>query len=717
MTPTEAARLLELPPDATPEQLETRFLELRTKFEDKIAKAPTPGLKAKYRESLDGITVAFETLTLAADCSALPVLQRGSSVADGSTVAGVAVPSGSSRASTLTQPSATPTTTTTPASRPARKSGAGKEFFTVALIAIAVLGAGGWWVMKTRAENAEKERVAAVARVEAERQAENARLAADAQKKAEEDEKARTAAAEKAERERRDRLFAQLRGNLAEHKIAWEAVEREEQIAERRLSELKSDLRSLRDASPGQLAEAQALAAAQQEFYDWLSETLARHPAKIARSKAEEMLSGRQLDDAQAAVAELKAALADLEKQIPVQRAALLDVDGVVTIRTHVDATWTLVDAFGRSHQGTGPSSLDVVAIGPAAIEFRLPLWPGRKERVSVLRSKPAEVVADFVAHDLDLNTNPTGASVLLADGRSLGSTPLPLRNLPPGKLELRLQKKGFYDQRLVLHLSADVDKSKVVELRKRPTSVVLPDRWIFPARFTVETRSLNTVDGSRSTGLYAPNAANQKHQSHSVEEWELSEPDDATGQWQRVVRRFVRHDGSSPVVVNGSVVHYHRASDGKWHGAFTEGGLSDPIYATVILESFDPAGAGKWLEKLWPPAETPVGGTWPIPTAVFLGAAAGANRATESATGRLLAFNHEADRDWAEFEFNYRSTKVDGDSTSENSGSYKIRVDLAGYVMAMETVTQSSSTIKAGRVGLLVTDGRSQSTTTYTKR
>jgi hypothetical protein len=56
MTAADAAKILDLPPDATPEQLETRFNELRAKLEDKIAKAPTPGLKAKYRESLDEIT-------------------------------------------------------------------------------------------------------------------------------------------------------------------------------------------------------------------------------------------------------------------------------------------------------------------------------------------------------------------------------------------------------------------------------------------------------------------------------------------------------------------------------------------------------------------------------------------------------------------------------------------------------------------------------------
>src|SRR6478735_2232428 len=78
MTPAEAAKLLELPADATPEQLEARFLDLRRKLEDKVAKAPTPGLQAKYRETLVLVTTAFETLTLAGDSDSLPMLRRAS---------------------------------------------------------------------------------------------------------------------------------------------------------------------------------------------------------------------------------------------------------------------------------------------------------------------------------------------------------------------------------------------------------------------------------------------------------------------------------------------------------------------------------------------------------------------------------------------------------------------------------------------------------------
>lgn len=76
MSPTEATKLLDLPADATPEQVEARFLELRRKLEEKIAHAPTSGLQAKYRETLGLVTIAFETLTLASEADSLPLLPR-----------------------------------------------------------------------------------------------------------------------------------------------------------------------------------------------------------------------------------------------------------------------------------------------------------------------------------------------------------------------------------------------------------------------------------------------------------------------------------------------------------------------------------------------------------------------------------------------------------------------------------------------------------------
>ena len=257
MTPLDAASLLDLPANASPEQIEARFLELRRKLEDKIAKAPTPGLQAKYRESLAEITTAFETLTLAADSSSLPVTSKQSAVSSQRSVNTAATPG-----SPLPAPGSS-----------ARKSG-GKEFLLVATIAVIVLAGGGWFVMKTRAENAEKARVASEQKAGAERQVE-------ARKKAEEEEKLRLATTEKTERERQDRLLVQLRSRMAELNVGLDAALRSEPAAERDLNELKSQERDLKGADTLEARRLSAQIRAQDRYVRWLRHFLPAHPSGL----------------------------------------------------------------------------------------------------------------------------------------------------------------------------------------------------------------------------------------------------------------------------------------------------------------------------------------------------------------------------------------------------------------------------------------------------
>ena len=98
-------------------------------------------------------------------------------------------------------------------------------------------------VLHKRIEALQLERDQHGARIEA-LTAEQARLAAEARRQAEEAEKLRVAVAERAEQERQEKLVAELRGELAEYKVKWEALEREERSAERRLADVKSDVRS-----------------------------------------------------------------------------------------------------------------------------------------------------------------------------------------------------------------------------------------------------------------------------------------------------------------------------------------------------------------------------------------------------------------------------------------------------------------------------------------
>ncbi len=305
MPPADAAKALDLKPDATPEQIEARFLELRRKLEDKIAKAPTPGLQAKYRESLAEVTTAFETLTLAADSSSLPVASKQRTEHGGQKTAH------SSTAGSPLVGGPSPARPQGPTLHSKPKSG-GKEFILVTVIALVVLFAGGWFVMKTRAENAEKARVAAEQKAETERQAQLAKEQAERDRLAKE-----TAAT--AEKERLDRLFITLRSRLAELNVAYDALMRIEQSAERELAELKSQQREAVRGFPAYSQQPQRLAATvrlTEAHVAWLRDLLPVNPAKVARAQVEELLSARALAETEDRIKFYAEAVDTLGRQI-----------------------------------------------------------------------------------------------------------------------------------------------------------------------------------------------------------------------------------------------------------------------------------------------------------------------------------------------------------------------------------------------------------------
>jgi len=470
MTPTEAAKLLDLPPDATPEQLEARFLELRRKLEDKIAKAPTPGLKAKYRDSLSEITTAFESLTLAADTSDLPVLQRAAKVER-------VVPNALSGNSPLPAPSSPP---------PARKSN--REFLLVAIIAVVVFAAGGWFILKTRAGSAERANVEAAAKAEAE-----------------------------TEKARQESQFSALRAAQAEAKIRWETVERELSAAERRLSELKSDQRNAEKLPATDQAEMKARLAAQTDYVEWLQPQLARHPARTLLARLDALLSTKALAEAATAERELTTGLTTLETEVAAQRASLLalgktirftsepaglNVQGTdaygrnfsgttpaavslpwgaaqVTVsspgkgwadtkrtlrigrdsETEVKASfalstaqitstpsglaYTLTNPAGLSRRGTTPADLKDVPTGSATLKVSRPAWPDIEQAVEIAAGQPNAFTAEFAPGSLTLTSEPAGATVL-ANDKPVGTTPLTLENLLPGEHTYRLKLKGY---------------------------------------------------------------------------------------------------------------------------------------------------------------------------------------------------------------------------------------------------------------------------------
>jgi hypothetical protein len=492
MSPTESAKLLDLPADATPEQLEARFLELRRKLEDKIAKAPTPGLQAKYRESLTAITTAFETLTLAADSSSLPVTTK-QSTDDGEwrTVPNVGSPldggPGSKTSGLRSQVSGLPA-----AKRP--KSG-GKEFTLVAIIAVLLLAGGGWFVMKTRADNAEA-----------------ARVAAEALQKKQADEKTEAA--------RVNALKTSLRTKLAEVRVDWEAHESGLQDAERQANELKSELRSLRDAPAVKRAELSAQVTAHELYARWLKNHLLRHPAKLARVRAEELLQAGAYDEASAVTGEITAALAALTEDINYRREYFFKT----TVHLRLDSQpagveWFLTDAHGRTHAGRTPAQLaglplthfakDGVPVAPFETEqagefttgkisvvFLRTGWPDVVQTTTAVDDRNAILEASFPEGGVTVSSQPSGLPFVITQPSggygwtTKGTTPATVTGVPPGSVRVTITRAGYADVSQNLEITAgQTAKTNVLDQRSQPVHITVAEK---PARITVDGKTYN---------------------------------------------------------------------------------------------------------------------------------------------------------------------------------------------------------------------------------
>lgn len=463
MTPSEAAQLLEIDPNAIPEQIEARFLELRRKLEDRIAKAPTPGLQAKYRTSLAEVTTAFETLTLAADGSSLPVLQpraAGPAAADSDRATAVAPAA----------PETAPTTATTPAPRAkAQAAKSNREFVVVAVLAVVLLGGGGWWVVKTRAEKAEQ-----------------AQLAHEAQLAKE--------AAEQAEADRLEKLSTQLRSQMAELNVAYNAQVRVEALAERELSDLKAQEReALRVAAGNLTPEVRALSArmrAQQGFVKWLHDTLPAHPATFARARAEELLSARAFDEAGAAVSAFDTELQNLQTDLAAARADLVVTGPIALQASHPGVQWKLTDAFGFTFSGTAPATLNDVALGKATVVFSHAPWPDQTLTAEVKREGEAELRATFLPATLQLALTPATATASIAGvSRDDDGT----WTLPPGVHQLEVTHPDFAPQYL------SIEAKPGAELRRE---IVLNEDYGTPALHLARQRLAEVTSNERFFSL-----------------------------------------------------------------------------------------------------------------------------------------------------------------------------------------------------------------------
>ncbi|MDP2138865.1 MAG: SUMF1/EgtB/PvdO family nonheme iron enzyme [Candidatus Didemnitutus sp.] len=515
MIPFDAAKLLELPVDATPETIEARFLDLRTKFEDKIAKAPTPGLKAKYRESLDQITTAFETLTLASDSSSLPVLKKESGDRSQETGGSASPRAGSPGGASLDDSR----TSARPHAPAGKKKSSSKEFILVAVIAIALLAGGSWFILKTRAENAEKARVAAEQK-----------------------------AVEAREKERLERLAAAIRTQVAELRIAWDALEQQARALERKIGDLKGEERNLnKGQTTPELAKLRAELVAHEELLAWLGQQLLRHPAKVARAQGEELLSARQVDDSAATIARAAEEQAKLVTAFEDKRRSLLSFTGSVSIRAAFSfLDWKLTDAYGAVHTGKGSAPRLELPLGELLAEFTAANYRPRTFKATVRPDQPLVLEPDHKVVKVTLDSYPQGAEIWLGDER-LGTTPLRHRDFSAGKFLLELRRAGHIKQSVTLALE-DGWEEHTEEVRLLRLDEGVPGFDIVQEAIGIDIKTDHFVHGVRVNAVVPDGPAARA--GLTATDWIVS-----------VSRR-----GSKPVLAKGmeSVLEMHAALSGQ---------------------------------------------------------------------------------------------------------------------------------------------------------
>lgn len=464
-----------------------------------------------------------------------------------------------------------------------RKSGS--EFILVAVIAVVVLVGGGWFIMKTRAENAEKARLAAEAKAEADRKSEEARLAAEAEQKrlAEERRQAdlareQQAAAAKAEQERLDRLAAEVRVGLAEAQLQWEWAEREQREAERRLADLRSELRSLRDAPEGERTRLTALTEAHERHGRWLSGFLADHPARRLRVRTEQFLGSRQIDEAAVELAALAGAIESVRAQLGAAREEIeAPLYGRLVIRTEGPVeSWVLVDAFGVRFEGTGEQAIDRVAAGEATARVRRPGWPDQPMGVKVAPRETNHATLRLLGSELVLAANVPGAEAW-RDGRLLGRLPLRLTDIPPEAFQLEVRAEGHVTKTESIALEGGrVTELNVVLSRRIPTEQELVDDftrrtagvWIRRGQGLPGTGYLLITAGSRevvSKGKFfgASHVINLRLQVPDPRNPELNLVDAASGRYLGAVISLV--DGQVVVAANGSSQRFVPGKPSDW--------------------------------------------------------------------------------------------------------------------------------------------------------
>lgn len=282
LTSERASEILGVDASASSEERHRVFQEKRTILEKKLGSAPTGGLKAKYRASIDELERAFELLELAqtkADLGVIrPVLVSAKSPASERSLSAAPHPAASSPGG----PNA--------ASSPKNRVGGRDVWMGFAAVALVVVALGGWFWKANADRAAEESRQLELAKQEA-----IARATHDAAEKKAAEERA---AQLRNEEERKRDLERKARSTLANLETELEGLDQELRDCDRSLADLKTTEREQSRTTSRDLEWTRQARIALEDYRAWLSDFSARHPARVRLRTARELLQGKDVEGA-----------------------------------------------------------------------------------------------------------------------------------------------------------------------------------------------------------------------------------------------------------------------------------------------------------------------------------------------------------------------------------------------------------------------------------
>lgn len=125
------------------------------------------------------------------------------------------------------------------------------------------------------------------------------------------------------------------------------------------------------------------------------------------------------------------------------------------------------VEESGESsvlHEGTTPMTFEAIPVGSYRILFEREEWPNFTRPARIQHGEATAVRMEYPEGRLMLNSTPSGAEVLVEE-RVIGTTPLEMDGLRPGRMAMTLRLAGHLPEPLIIEIEPNAETTESIQL------------------------------------------------------------------------------------------------------------------------------------------------------------------------------------------------------------------------------------------------------------